>query len=304
MQCTSPDHYNSNGVYIGAMPPCGKCLACLSNARHAWAARLMLERKCHEHAQFITFTFDDDHLPDSASDLKRIWQLFVKRFRKADGQQPRYFTCLEYGTRYGRPHFHSVLFGRQTILKERIAKRSSSPTVVRVDPLIEDKWGLGSTFTKACDSSTAATNMTQYVVGYVLKNKWLPEDSSRQPEWALQSRAPYIGQPALKRMRDALTTRQGSRHCAILGTVPQTFRMAGRYYRLPRRMRLDLAESLGYPCLDLPYTDGTVIDIDGVQTLKIIGKKAVHQKEALARQNRMASRIRSRRKYNTTTQTG
>ncbi len=45
--------------------PCGKCVACHSNRREQWALRIHGEFEVSESALFITWTFDDDHLPHS-----------------------------------------------------------------------------------------------------------------------------------------------------------------------------------------------------------------------------------------------
>jgi len=304
MQCTNPGNYRKDGSYNYHVPPCGNCLSCSLNSRHIWAARLVLERKCYPDAQFITLTYDNDHLPQSSEQLKPDFQKFIKLFRYHTGQQPRYFACMEYGSRYGRPHFHAIFFGRETQLAARIAKRSQNTSVIKVDPVIEDTWGKGSTYVKACNTGTQASNITQYVAGYVLKNRWNPDAGSSKTEWALQSRKPYIGQPAMKMMLDALTTYSGARHCGILGTVPDTFKMAGRHYRLPPRIRKELCEELGYPYLQLPYTDGTIINIDGMEVRNELPRKALTQKEAILKERTIQRKIYRNRLRNPTTATG
>lgn len=42
--------------------PCGHCWACNLKYSAEWATRLTLEKQYHEHAYFITLSYDDKHL--------------------------------------------------------------------------------------------------------------------------------------------------------------------------------------------------------------------------------------------------
>lgn len=89
--------------------PCGKCLACLSNKRQEWIFRLEQEFKYSKNAMFVTLTYDPKHYPGQLQ--KRDLQLFMKRLRKKDGSNSiRYYAVGEYGTNYGRAHYHILLF--------------------------------------------------------------------------------------------------------------------------------------------------------------------------------------------------
>lgn len=106
--------------------PCGQCIGCRLDRSRTWANRCLLELEYHQHAQFVTLTYNDAHLPlrnyadpstgealgVSASLCKRDFQLFVKRLRKAFPEQHlRYFACGEYGPSTFRPHYHAIIFG-------------------------------------------------------------------------------------------------------------------------------------------------------------------------------------------------
>lgn len=43
--------------------PCGHCWACKLNYAAQWATRIMVECTNSEHNYFITFTYDDIHVP-------------------------------------------------------------------------------------------------------------------------------------------------------------------------------------------------------------------------------------------------
>lgn len=105
--------------------PCGKCIGCRLEYSRQWANRCMLELQYHESAYFLTLTYNDGNLPlrwhvddktgeasRVASLVKRDWQLFMKRLRRAfPDQQLRFFMSGEYGEQNFRPHFHAIIFG-------------------------------------------------------------------------------------------------------------------------------------------------------------------------------------------------
>lgn len=101
--------------------PCGRCYYCLQNYRNMWITRLKAENLSAKDGLFVTFTFDDDHLPieeyvDSyTGELfykqypdKRGFQKFLKRLRK--NFHFRYFAVPEYGESTGRVHWHVLFF--------------------------------------------------------------------------------------------------------------------------------------------------------------------------------------------------
>ena len=292
MQCTNPENYFPNGQLNARKWPCGKCLACELNKQAEWATRLMLERRCHDTAIFFTLTYDQEHCPEQLS--KRHVQLFVKRWRKNYGTQPRYFICAEYGSKHGRPHYHGIFFGEKMMPVRRIARRSLRSMYVTVDPRIEDTWGLGSTYSKACDSSTAGVNITRYIAAYVVKNALNANGTESKAEWALQSRHPYIGFPAVKHLSAACTTRTGSVLCSMLGTVPGIVKSAGRRMKIPLKIRQAMAYELGYPCLPVPPTDGTIIDYDGKAIQKEATIKPRDIRQALAAEDRIRSKLKAK----------
>lgn len=130
--------------------PCGQCIGCRLDKSREWAARCMLEAKNYpkNSCWFVTFTYDDDHLPPYGRDIqvqdnngKKIWkhvdeevvndltgeikhppfrsvskrehQLLMKRIRKHYGNDIRFLMSGEYGSKSFRPHYHYILFGIQ-----------------------------------------------------------------------------------------------------------------------------------------------------------------------------------------------
>lgn len=104
--------------------PCGQCKACRMRYSREWANRMLLEMKYFHENYFITLTYDDDNLPTEYiihpetgevdfpvhSLKKEDMQLFMKSLRYYCGEC-RFFGCGEYGTRYGRPHYHIICIG-------------------------------------------------------------------------------------------------------------------------------------------------------------------------------------------------
>lgn len=132
--------------------PCGTCIGCRTTRAQHWALRCRLEAAEHHHTSVTTLTYDDANVPPTLS--KRHFQLWLKRLRKANDTKLRYFACGEYGERYGRPHYHAIIFGLH----------HSSHT-------IDSAWGLGLTHTD--NVSTAAIN---YVTNYTTKKLgWLKQ---------------------------------------------------------------------------------------------------------------------------------
>lgn len=74
-----------------------------------WSFRLQQEMKYSDSAYFITLTYDDEHVPSRVN--KEDPQKFLKRFRKLIyPARVRYFLVSEYGEKFGRPHYHLLLF--------------------------------------------------------------------------------------------------------------------------------------------------------------------------------------------------
>lgn len=105
--------------------PCGQCIECRLNYAKSWAVRCVCESRLYpdNYTWFVTFTYDDAHLPKPISILDRKtgrftdfyplqardMQLFMKRLRKAYNGV-RIYYCGEYGSRNYRPHYHAIIF--------------------------------------------------------------------------------------------------------------------------------------------------------------------------------------------------
>lgn len=194
---------SGRGVDISV--PCGKCVGCYLTHAKGWAIRCMKEAKTHDENSFLTLTFDRDHCPSDGMLDKRVPQLFLKRLRKKIGKKVSYFLAGEYGGRFGRPHYHLLLFGYDFPDKREVTVRMGN-TLFR-SPELEVLWPFG--FSSIGDVNMAsASYVSRYCVKKVTERerfnyekiddiKWQIDKVSGEmkvAEFTLMSRRPAIAQ--------------------------------------------------------------------------------------------------------------
>lgn len=176
--------------------PCGQCIGCRLERSRQWAVRCLHENKCHDSSAFLTLTYDDEHLPQGATLVKRDLQLFMKRIRKSRTNTLRFFACGEYGETTLRPHYHVLLFGTDFGDKRFYKEKAGEKLYTSAE--LDDIWSMGRTAIGAVSFESAA-----YVARYVLKKvtgesaDW--HYSGRVPEFVNMSRRPGIGATWLSR---------------------------------------------------------------------------------------------------------
>lgn len=173
----------------GHSVPCGQCMACRVNYARNWAIRIMAEAK-GKACSFVTLTYDEEHLPDNHSLVKRDLTLFFKRLRKS-GYKFRYYAVGEYGDKYHRPHYHIAFFdlpvGASCFENAHFdEKRKVWRCTMREWPN-----GLVAVGTLTADSAN-------YVAGYMQKKlkgkaKSFYDEQGIIPEYSVCSRRPGIG---------------------------------------------------------------------------------------------------------------
>lgn len=224
-------------VHRGIPFPCGQCLFCRINRRRMWTARLMLESLMHKSSCFLTLTYDNEHLPNHL--IKRDVQLFLKRLRKYlsthEGHYKlRYYIAGEYGEKSHRPHYHAILYG--------------IPPEMANAQFFEHFWteeGNSDKRLGMCHVGyDCSLHAIQYVAGYVTKKfVHIPKCGPvQEPEFALMSRKPGIGIPALETIAQELLQKGVTEHTQI--------RIADRTYPLGRTLSKHLAQLLG---VNLPF---------------------------------------------------
>ncbi|UPW40802.1 replication initiator protein [Sigmofec virus UA08Rod_6800] len=193
MRCLSPILIkNARGEIMRVS--CKQCISCRLNRSQEWTIRLMDELKDRDYAVFLTLTYDDEHLPRVSDeyatlDYKDV-QLYWKRVRKALGKdyRIRYYVCGEYGTKFGRPHYHAIVYCdfNNCVSGMRLQFERRLQEVLRMF------WSYGFVYFGDVNPRSCA-----YVARYCVKlltgkaSKYYSERNIR-PEFARQSRRPGI----------------------------------------------------------------------------------------------------------------
>lgn len=103
---------NKDGERRPVTVKCGKCVECLRQKSVEWAFRILDECSLYSQNSFLTLTYNDEHIPPGGSVSRRELQLFIKRLRQEISPvRIRFFGCGEYGKKFGRPHYHLIIFG-------------------------------------------------------------------------------------------------------------------------------------------------------------------------------------------------
>lgn len=131
--------------------PCGKCYHCNITRVNEWTTRMVLESMYNKYCYFVTLTYGirSEHTEVFAETYPR-WsscnqtgvyqntplvlrkshlQKFFKRLRKNTGVKFKYFAVGEYGHKFGRPHFHMILWSNEPISKMDIYRAWSTKDI-------------------------------------------------------------------------------------------------------------------------------------------------------------------------------
>lgn len=162
--------------------PCGKCAWCKAQIRNEWFVRFVEESKHHNFTRFVTLDYRDEDLPIneetgemvpsvSLSDIQK----YHKRIRKK--YSFRFFLASEYGSKFGRPHYHGIYWSDEKI------------------PFL-DLWPHGD-----CGADLPASPASfKYVTKYILKGSNVPDGAS--PLFHVMSRRPGIGIDFVDQVKD------------------------------------------------------------------------------------------------------
>lgn len=169
--CLSPIRLTKN-VSREVDVPCGKCPKCTARRASGWSFRLTQHFKTVQSAQFVTLTYDTQHVPLTPRGFmtlsKRDCQLFFKSLRKAHdkGTQIKYYIAGEYGGKTKRPHYHIILFNAKI-------------------ELIQKAWDKGQVHYGEVNEASIG-----YTLKYISKPSRIPEhqNDDRLPEFALMSK--------------------------------------------------------------------------------------------------------------------
>jgi hypothetical protein len=165
------------------------------------------ESSLYEKNCFITLTYDDDHLPEGGTLVKKDFQDFMKRLRKANpGSKIRYYHCGEYGDQHKRPHYHAILFNYD--FNDKKPLKQINENIIYTSQKLQNLWKHGHSSIGDVTFESAA-----YVARYCTKKINGPSafyhychfDEHGEilkdllPEYSTMSRRPGIGKPWLEK---------------------------------------------------------------------------------------------------------
>jgi len=180
--------------------PCGQCIGCRLERSRQWAIRCVHESKMHDNNCFITLTYDDQSLPPNGTLVKKHFQDFMKRLRFRYGKGIRFYACGEYGDRFGRPHYHSAIFGFDFPDKKPLS--TSEGKKLWTSQSLSELWPYGYSSIGVLNFESAAY-IARYITKKLTGNKKIIYDiDMRMPEFSLMSRRPGIGLTFFEKYKD------------------------------------------------------------------------------------------------------
>lgn len=150
------DRIGVDPVYVS----CGRCVECQSRKSNEWAFRIWCEAQQYDPSRVLALTLT--YKTSSGCLNKKDYQSFFKRLRQSYGSF-RYFISGEYGSRFGREHFHVVLFG-VSMPADIVYKYTKNDIHHFWSDEMNDLWGHG-----LVDLSFYSFNGTKYFAKYMQK---------------------------------------------------------------------------------------------------------------------------------------
>lgn len=180
---------SDNGIPLKI--PCGQCIGCKLERSRQWALRCMHELRSHQDkgSTFLTLTYNEKHLPPGL--VLSDYQNFMKRLRDHTGPGLRFFGCGEYGEKFGRPHYHIILFNFRP--PDALLLRRGQDYNLYTSKIIDALWPYGQHAIGDVTFDSCA-----YVARYCLKKITGPEalkkyTDKKIPEFVTMSRRPGLG---------------------------------------------------------------------------------------------------------------
>ena len=186
---TSKEQYKLNNIYLDKWiteyqeVPCGRCIGCRLEYSRQWATRCMLESEQYKENQFITLTYDNEHIPITngvtddgeigyvgtlnPDDLQKFMKrLRIKYKRKFNHDNIRFYACGEYGEEHQRPHYHAIIFNLPIPDKKEWYINQKSHEKVYTSEILTKIWGKGIVGIGNVTWESAA-----YVARYIMKKQ-------------------------------------------------------------------------------------------------------------------------------------
>lgn len=177
MKCITPINIKIEGQldangYSHHLLPCGKCPPCLRKRAAQWIFRLQQEKMVSRTSAFLTMTYEEDNMSfdvntgvvsiNSEDHKKWIKRLRSDVSRKGWQHKIKYYGCSEYGSDFGRPHFHYIMFN---IPDEYLVGQYDRDRRALIYPDLERIWENGIVHVGTAEGRSMA-----YVTGYLQKN--------------------------------------------------------------------------------------------------------------------------------------
>lgn len=202
------DSFTNEGRYIYV--PCGRCAACRDRKQGEWSTRMILQTLySSKYAYFVTLTYRSFdkysdippvlrdayyRLDDYNSSRRNTYspcllriehvQRFMKYLRKIHANDEiTFFDGSEYGSDYGRPHHHLVLWSNKPISRKdivnawscRLPRSKYSIHIGKID--YNDLNSNGTIVADGINFGNNLRNCFQYVCKYLTKQFINPNDS-------------------------------------------------------------------------------------------------------------------------------
>lgn len=227
-----PAHYKDSDEKYGIFVGCNHCPLCTKARRREWSLRAILESQEYDPDQiaFATLTYDDEHLPKFIAscrppfrEQKTLFEMdtrnWMKRLRKRLTYPIRQMLVGEYGTKFGRPHYHVILFG--------LARKDWH--------FIEETWKKGFVLVKEWYQETCG-----YVAGYVQKKLFGTDAYDSQcPPFMRCSQKPSLGERYFWKNADLICKQGFIIYDGYKYGIPRTFLRKGVEAGLIRASDLD-----------------------------------------------------------------
>lgn len=198
--CTNPQ------TFAGYEVSCRECDQCVATYKNTWVSRCVAEKQTMPHAYVITLTYADiDGEPPLGArvyrykDVSDMW----KRIRSAgkrkwkENIELRYVIVGEKGTKFGRCHYHGVIFSSHPIVELGKLTHPKGNKFAYKRRLNWSTWGHGFV-----EFQPATREGMSYALKYILKSRMTAERSKGygregKTEWLASSYLWCSKQPSI-----------------------------------------------------------------------------------------------------------
>lgn len=180
-------------IFNGYETACRECNECAATYKNSWVARCVAEKQTLPHAYSITLTYADvdGRAPLGArvyryKDVSDMWKRIRSAGRRKWGKEfeLRYVIVGEKGTKFGRCHYHGVIFSNYPIHELGSMTHSKGEGLVYKQRLNWSLWGNGFVEFQTADRKGMA-----YALKYILKARMT---AARSEGMAREGKTEYL----------------------------------------------------------------------------------------------------------------